>query len=149
MHLSIPSLRGNGMKLTCSEIIFVSCTLCCPFFPQLSGWSCLFHSACFHLGLIDPRWANSEQLQQNPLKLGFYWHWSITMSREPQPSLNTPPTPDGSVVSPSSMHLTCVLPLLMTAATLCAYLGLQGFSGVLSSPLQPVVLIGITKGSLK
>lgn len=38
------------------------------------------------------------QLQQNPLKLGFYWHWSAALSGEPQLSFNTLPAPDGYVV---------------------------------------------------
>lgn len=98
------------------------------------------------------------QLQQNPLKLGFYWHWSAGLSGEPQLSLNTLPAPDGYVVRPRvlyalNMCASLCPPSLTHRNVLCVALFFwcsltwevwQGFTFI-----QPVVLIDTIKGNMR
>lgn len=73
------------------------------------------------------------------------------MSREPQLCLNT--APDGYVVRPRALYglnmCASLCPPLVTQRNIHYLEGLQGFSELLSSPLQLVAVTDTTKGSLK
>lgn len=72
----IPSLFSpceNGMKLTCSEVICMSWVHDDVLVRSGLSRVLLFHGACFHAGLIDPRWAVSElsATPAEPTEIGF------------------------------------------------------------------------------
>lgn len=86
-----------------------------PLLSELSR-SYLFHGACFHAGLIDPRWAASElsTTPAEPTEIGFLLalkHRSVKGTTAQ--ATHTLPAPDGYVVRPR------VLYALNMCASLC------------------------------
>ena len=145
------SICEKGTELTCSRgylCVSSTLTMMSPQSPS-STRSYLFRAVCFHAVLIDPRWALTE-LHAISLKLGFYWHWSAAVSREPRLSVNTLPAPDGYVATPSFLYAlnTCAslrAPSLTHTRPLCCFFlfWCKTFSVTSFFSLQPVVWIDV------
>lgn len=105
--------------------------------------SCLFHSACFHSGLIDPRWAVSElsATPAEPTEIGFL------LALEHCYVKGTTAQPKHTPSCRWLRALDC--PPLLTHRNILCLMRFAGFTALLSSPLQQCALIDTIKGSLK